>query len=222
VPVLPMFPLGTVLLPSAILPLHVFEDRYRALVQHCLDGDQRFGVVLIERGSEVGGGDARTDVGTIAQIIEAARFDDGRYALAAVGTERIRVHRWLDDDPYPRAEVSVLEDPVFEETDPDDSLDDALGALTSRLRRLLARYAELGESVPPATSELSEDPVLASYQAAVLAPLGPADKQRLLAAVSPAVRIATLAELIDEALGTLDGLQQLDQPPDDGYDPLEG
>ncbi len=216
--VLPMFPLGTVLLPSAVLPLHVFEDRYRALVQHCLDGDQRFGVVLIERGSEVGGGDVRTDIGTIAQIIEAARFEDGRYALAAVGTERIRIDQWLDDDPYPRAEVTVFEDPPFERTGPDDSFDDALGALTSRLRRLLARYAELGESVPAATSELSDDPVLASYQAAVLAPLGPADKQRLLAADSPAVRVALLTELVDDALGMLDDLQELDAPPDDGYD----
>jgi uncharacterized protein len=205
-----MFPLGTVLLPTAVLPLHVFEDRYRALVEHCLDGDQRFGVVLIERGSEVGGGDLRTDVGTIAQIIEAARFEDGRYAIAAVGTERIRIDRWLDDDPYPRAEVTVFEDPP-----PDDGAPDALAGLTTRLRRLLARYAELGESVAPATSELSNDPVLASYEAVVLAPLGPADKQRLLAAASPDERIATLTSLVDDALETLDGLQQLDQPPED-------
>ena len=85
----------------------------------------------------------------------------------------------------------------------------------TRLRRLLARYAELGESVAPATSELSNDPVLASYEAAVLAPLGPADKQRLLAAASAGERIATLTDLIDDALETLDGLQQLDRPPED-------
>lgn len=212
-----MFPLGTVLLPTAVLPLHIFEDRYRALVEHCLEADQRFGVVLIERGSEVGGGDVRTAVGTIAQIIEAARFEDGRYAIAAVGTERFRVERWLNDDPYPRAEVTLLED-----VRSGDDVDDALAALTSRLRQLLARYTELGESVPPATSELSEDPVLASYQAAVLAPLGPADKQRLLAAPSPGARIATLTELVDEALGVLDGLQELDQPPDEEFDEPEG
>jgi Lon protease-like protein len=210
-PELPMFPLGTVLLPSAVLPLHVFEDRYRALVRHCLDGDHRFGVVLIERGSEVGGGDVRTDVGTIARIVEAARFEDGRYALAAVGTDRIRVEQWLDDDPYPRAQVELLEDSA-----PDPDIDEALEALTARLRRLLARYAELGASVAPATSELSDDPVLASYQAAALAPVGPADKQRLLAAPSPGERVATLAELVDDELRTLDELEALAEQDDPG------
>src|SRR5829696_8282280 len=107
---MPMFPLGTVLLPSVALPLHVFEARYRALVHDCLEGENRFGVVLIERGSEVGGGDVRSNVGTVAQIVEAARFDDGRYALVAVGRERIRVARWLDDQPYPRADVEVWDD----------------------------------------------------------------------------------------------------------------
>ena len=66
-----MFPLGTVLLPGAYLSLHVFEPRYRALVQACLDGTPEFGVALIERGSEVGGGDARFDVGCVARIVEA-------------------------------------------------------------------------------------------------------------------------------------------------------
>ncbi len=207
--VLPMFPLGTVLLPSAVIPLHVFEDRYRVLVRHCLDGDQRFGVVLIERGSEVGGGDIRTDVGTVAQIVEVARFDDGRYALAAVGTQRIRVEQWLDDDPYPRAEVTLLEDSA-----PDPGFGDLLASVTGRLRRLLARYAELGASVAPATSELSDDdPVLASYQAAVLAPVGPVDKQRLLAAATPEARVAILAGMIDDELRTLDELEALDPPP---------
>ncbi len=98
---LPMFPLGTVLFPHAVLPLHIFEERYRALVETCLRGDGRFGVVLIERGYEVGGGDARFGVGTIARIVEAARTPDGRYLLATVGTDRLRIQKWLDDDPFP-------------------------------------------------------------------------------------------------------------------------
>ena len=59
----PMFPLGTVLLPGGILPLHVFEDRYRELTEYCLGNQTSFGVVLIERGHEVGGGDVRASVG---------------------------------------------------------------------------------------------------------------------------------------------------------------
>ena len=66
-----MFPLGSVLLPSMVLPLHVFEPRYRALVRDVLDGDGEFGVCLISRGHEVGGDDVRTDVGTVARVHEA-------------------------------------------------------------------------------------------------------------------------------------------------------
>ena len=86
-----MFPLGAVLFPSMVLPLHVFEPRYRALTRDCLAGDRRFGVVLIERGSEVGGGDVRFSVGTAAQIVEAAELPDGRFALGTVGVQRVRV-----------------------------------------------------------------------------------------------------------------------------------
>ena len=71
---MPMFPLGTVLFPHMGLPLHVFEARYQALTRDCLDGNGEFGVVLIERGSEVGGGDTRFGVGTVALIAEAAEL----------------------------------------------------------------------------------------------------------------------------------------------------
>src|SRR5437773_454261 len=105
-----MFPLGTVVFPHAVLPLHVFEPRYRAMMRDVLAGDQEFGVVLIERGSEVGGGDVRFGVGTLAHIVQSSELSDGRFALAAVGVQRFRVERWLPDDPYPRAEIVLLEE----------------------------------------------------------------------------------------------------------------
>src|SRR6478736_9438997 len=108
--VLPMFPLGTVLFPHALLPLHVIEERYRRMTQRVLRGDGEFGVVLIERGSEVGGGDARFRIGTVAQVVRAQELPDGGYALATVGMRRIRVTRWLDDDPFPQASVVDLAD----------------------------------------------------------------------------------------------------------------
>src|SRR4051812_45485804 len=100
---LPMFPLGTVLFPYALLPLHVFEPRYRMMMRGVLRGDQEFGVVLIERGREVGGGDTRFALGTLARVVRATELDDGRYALTAVGVRRLRVDEWLADDPYPQA-----------------------------------------------------------------------------------------------------------------------
>src|SRR3954469_4555233 len=96
--VAPMFPLGIVLFPHAVLPLHVFEPRYRAMTRAVLAGDQEFGVVLIERGSEVGGGDVRFRVGTIAHVVQASELSDGRFALAVVGVSRFRVEQWLPDD----------------------------------------------------------------------------------------------------------------------------
>ena len=127
VAVMPMFPLGSVLLPGGVLPLHVFEPRYRQLVIDCLaddSGDPEFGVTLIERGWEVGGGDQRADVGVVARMVQVEALDDGRYAVVAVGTRRIRVNAWLPDDPYPLADVDDW---------PDEAPDDA--ALRRRRRR---------------------------------------------------------------------------------------
>jgi uncharacterized protein len=196
--VLPMFPLGTVLVPSAGLPLHVFEPRYRRLVQDCLAGVPEFGVVLIARGSEVGGGDARTEVGTVARIVESAELPDGRWALVAVGVRRIRVARWLPDDPYPRAEVEDWPDPP---PGPDHAglLDQAVTAL----RRALALAVEVGEEAAPATLELSDDPVLAGYQAVAVAPLGPLDRHQLLLADSPEARMTRLHDLLQDAIEVL-------------------
>jgi Lon protease-like protein len=190
-----MFPLGTVLFPTMVLPLHVFEPRYRALVDDCLAGDGEFGVVLIERGSEVGGGDVRCSVGTLARIAEVERFDDGRSALVAVGTGRIRVERWLDDDPYPRAEVSPWDDPApmtvgLEEAEP-------------LFRRTLALAAELGEAPAPLDVELADDPALATFQMAALAPLGPADRQTLLATEGADDRAGRLVEQLTDAVELL-------------------
>ncbi|MGH9002923.1 MAG: LON peptidase substrate-binding domain-containing protein [Acidimicrobiia bacterium] len=195
---LPMFPLGTVLVPSAHLPLHVFEPRYRALAQDCLAGDREFGVVLIERGSEVGGGDVRFAVGTVARIIQAVELPDGRYLIDSVGTERFRVRRWLEDAPYPRAEVEALtEAPAGP---------DAAGLraeVERRLRQVLALQVELGFPAPSATVELDADPEVAAYQAAVLSPLGPMDTQKLLEEPGAEARLRLLVGFLDDARDVL-------------------
>ena len=196
--VLAMFPLGTVLLPGGVLPLHVFEPRYRQLVIDCLaddTGDPEFGVTLIERGSEVGGGDQRAAVGVIARMVQVRAMDDGRYTLVAVGTRRFRVNAWLPDDPYPLADVDEWLDV---DTDA-DGLPERVAELTTRLADVLAVAAELGE-VPTAVDlgAVSDDPLVASYHLAALSPIGPADRYRLLCAASPAERLEMLAECLDD------------------------
>ncbi len=196
---LPMFPLGSVLFPTLVLPLHVFEDRYRALVRDVLAGDQEFGVCLIERGSEVGGGDVRSSVGTVASVQEAAELPDGRWALIAVGTRRIRVERWLDDDPYPRAEVVDLPDP-----DPTPAETELLDTVTRSVCASLDKIARLGQAATASADDLADDPVLASYQLAAISPLGPMDRQRLLSAPTVGLRLADLHELLPAAHEMLD------------------
>jgi uncharacterized protein len=192
VSLVPQFPLGTVLFPGMVLPLHVFEPRYRELTRAVLARDAEFGVPLIERGSEVGGGDVRSDVGTVARIIEAEELPDGRWGLITVGVRRYRVLRWLADDPYPQAEVE-------EWPDADAPVErDAYDAAVASLRRTLALASELGQPGLPPSAELSPDPAEGSFQLATLAPLGPLDKQALLRAETAADRIALVHRALDE------------------------
>ena len=111
---LPLFPLNSVLCPGIALPLHIFEDRYRALVRHCIDSSSPFGIVLIREGREVGtGAISFTGIGTIAEIRDAGKYDDGRYDLLVVGTRRFEIRQVLSGKrPYLVAEVDVLEEEV--------------------------------------------------------------------------------------------------------------
>ena len=217
-----MFPLGMVLLPGAVLPLHVFEPRYRQLVQDLMEGEPEFGVTLIDRGSEVGGGDHRTSIGTVARVIQAAQTPDGRFALVTVGTRRIRVASWLPDDPYPLADVEDWPD----EGEDDDSagngraaqsIDEEIADVLREVHRVRALAVELGDLAADPGAEISTEPVLASYHLSALAPLGPADRFRLLGAPGPRRRLALLRELLGDAEA---GLQfRLRGAADDGGPP---
>jgi Lon protease-like protein len=217
---MPMFPLGSPLLPGVVLPLHVFEPRYRQLVQDCLDDpDHEFGVVLIERGFEVGGGDVRCDVGTVARMLQVAELGDGRFALVTIGTRRIKVNAWVPDDPYPLADVDDWPD--------DETADSDLGERTAevghRVRRLNALAAELGGTQADAAYELSDDLLVASYHLCAVAPIGPADRQRLLCATGPSDRIELLNMVLDDVepalLFRLEHQSRADDEPHDFDEP---
>jgi Lon protease-like protein len=193
------------LFPYAMLPLHVFEPRYRMMTRHVLDGDQEFGVVLIERGSEVGGGDSRFDVATIARVVQANEMPDGGYALATVGMRRVRVQQWLTDDPYPRAEIAVLDDPPASAAD---------GVARDLVVDAFARVADLARRIDPRVGEVPEfdpDPLRASYEAAAIAPIGPLDAQRLLAVDDAGTRLTLLTALLEERLVDLQARIDFDE-----------
>lgn len=197
-----MFPLGTVLLPGQPLPLHVFEPRYLSLVQRCLASSPEFGVVLIERGSEVGGHDTRCNTGTVARITDVAQLPDGRLMVLAMGVRRVRIAAWLPDDPHPWAEVT--EWPDDEACPADQPPAPAVDVVTSQLRRVLALRSELGEPVPDATFDLVEGRADASYQLCAIAPLGALDRQALLVAPTVDDRLRSLSALLADDAAVLE------------------
>ncbi len=184
-----MFPLGSVLFPHMPVLLRVFEDRYLAMLGEILqDEPAEFGITLIERGQEVGGGEQRFGVGTVAQITQMDTAE-GSVVLVAEGERRIRVVEWLEDDPYPRATVETL---------PELEWDAELAPLRERaetvVRRALALASEVEDQQWSAAVELADDPVASLWQLAAISPLGPLDQVELLASSST----KELADLVIE------------------------
>lgn len=188
-----MFPLAAVVFPGTELPLHVFERRYQCLTHDVLVGNKEFGICLISRGSEVGGGDERVSVGTRVRIELASPLEGDRWILVTRGLERIVVRQWLDDDPYPRALVEPY--PSSAPAAPHDDLVAALGAVKS-LRRLQSELAD-GWASPCIDLSLDERADLAAWMLCAMAPLSLMDLQQLLEAPSHLGRLAQLRELCE-------------------------
>lgn len=187
----PMFPLGSVLFPHTPLPLRVFEPRYLQMVGQLLDDDDpQFGVVLIERGHETGGGDQRASVGTLARLVSVAAGADV-LQIVAVGTERFTVDAWLDDEPYPRAEVTLL---------PPLEWNDALTPLRIEAEAIVRRVLDRVEEARwDADTELSDEPLAAAWQIAAIAPLGEYDQYTLLRATTMGGLLRQVIDLTLEA-----------------------
>ncbi|WP_273733254.1 LON peptidase substrate-binding domain-containing protein [Mycolicibacterium septicum] len=192
----PMFPLEVAMLPGQELPLRIFEPRYVAMVGDCMAmSEPSFGVVLISAGREVGGGDRRCDVGALAKIVDCQEFGAGKYRLLCVMGDRIRVQRWLDDDPYPRAEIELWPD------EPDGAADAArISNVEDRMVALLDRIGE-ARGTPIRSREIVESAGVDSenhlYALATRLPMGQADRYALLAAPSEAARVEVLSEAVD-------------------------
>ncbi len=187
---LAMFPLGSVLFPGMPLQLRVFEPRYVAMVLSVLEhAEPEFGVVLIERGSEVGGGDVRFGVGTVARIVSVGQ-SGAEIVLVAKGGARFEVTRWLQDDQFPRAEVRELAALEFE-----DATASELDAAEAVVRATISRASEFVELRWPPDIELSPELARRIWQVAGIAPLNSLDQYALLRS-----RTATdlLARLVDE------------------------
>lgn len=206
-----MFPLGSVLFPYMPLRLRVFEERYLIMLSELVKAEHTsFGVVLIERGFEVGGGEHRFGVGTTADIarIEA---QDGVVGLVAQGTERLEVEAWLEDAPYPRAEVRTLPELVW-----DEALQPLRVETEQLVRRTLALASEFAELAWPPDVELAAEPVPALWQLAAIAPVTALDQVRMLRAGSAEDLLTTVAELTRDAAVAWESPWPQQEPPPQG------
>jgi len=201
---IPMFPLSAVLYPGGVLPLHVFEERYKKLSQYCIDSGSQFGIVLIERGQEVGGGDARFPVGCMAEIIQHDLMPDGRSNLLVLGTSKINIEQWHSDSPFPVASVREVHDA-------------STSGSMERAQVVLRRFSDFVESARrmgyqmPAVDEDAISVGLEAteliYRIAELLPAGPFDRQRILAAAGCEDRLTVIEDQLrglEEILVTRD------------------
>ncbi|MGH3724568.1 MAG: LON peptidase substrate-binding domain-containing protein [Mycobacterium sp.] len=200
----PMFPLQSVLLPGESLPLRIFEPRYVALVRDVMAADRTFGVVLIARGQEVGGGDVRHDVGTATRVLDCESLGADRFAVRCEGAHRVRVHKWLDDDPYPRAEIEPWPDEPDERVLTLGTLNEAQARIENLLRRVAtAQQIRLPRRWSAATGlPSSADKRL--YALASRVPMGQADRYAVLTAPSMGARVDALNEAVDTVNAMLD------------------
>ncbi len=177
---LPLFPLGTVLYPGLLLPLHVFEERYKLLVRDLIAGPEprRFGVIAIREGRETGADGIRAlyDIGCTATLRQVSEVDDGRYDLVTIGTQRFLLTSVDSSKPYLQGEVDLLTDATGDETGAAlaaRSVQDAFRGYTGAL-------AERGVT-QVSDPELPDDPILLSYLVAASMVIDLHDKQALLA-----------------------------------------
>jgi Lon protease-like protein len=210
VEVLPLFPLGTVLFPGGLLPLHVFEPRYRALVHDLLAGPEprRFGVVAIREGHEVGADSIKAlyDVGGVAVVRPVEQLPDGRYALLRAGVRRFRLLDLDHSRPYLTGQVELVDEPLGDGA--------ASDAHADRVRQAFATYRSVVDS-GAGPVELPADPTALSYAVAAGLAIGLPERQALLESPDSGERLRTEAAVLTRELALMRELQAmpLAQPP---------
>jgi Lon protease-like protein len=190
---LPLFPLNVVLFPTVLLPLRIFEERYKLMLQQCLQGDQTFGVVLIKSGREVGGPAAPHPIGTQARIVDVVPRPDGRFNLAMVGVRPFRILELLRQEPYLVGRVEFLQ---YEMGQPD-----AVASLAEPVRQAFRKHihllAALTQQQPP-DSPLDMDPEDLSYAVAGGLQVGVLQKQDLLETPTVEERMRKELKMLEE------------------------
>jgi len=204
---LPMFPLNTVVFPGMTVPLHVFEDRYRALVHHLLRVDEPaervFGTVAIREGYEIGDHGAQSvyRVGCVLQLTEVEARPDGTFDVVAVGRERLKLDHMERGGTFPTGVADVVVEPRVDV--PSEVMDRARATFTA----YRAAVAELQGD--PFSGSLPRDPDYLAWTLSALSPLPMAERQSLLEAPDAEARLVLVTRLLREELRAINVIPSL-------------
>lgn len=199
---IPLFPLpNLVLFPNIVVPLHIFEDRYRLMINSCISGDEPFGIVLLQSGAEEESDETIHRVGVTARVLEVDRLEDGRMNVLCEGESRFRVLRFTQQTPYWKGSVEFFED---EEGAGDSEI------LYEQVAELYRKAGELGGKVSGSERSevvLPDSAVELSFMISYVLDLDAHDKQQLLEMTSTAGRLRSLVTHLDATIKKLE--QQL-------------
>ena len=201
---LPLFPLPLVLFPGAVLPLHIFEPRYRQLLVDCLEGDRRFGIARLAEGLAEVELPAGT-VGCVAEILNSEALPDGRSNIMVRGAERFALVSFVSSaHPYHVCSAELVEDDFEIGAEPD--------SLAERVRDVFRRVARAARTLaddPDPVPELPEDAASLSFAVASMIDIDLDARQQLLSSRSPLERLRQLDQVLSAALGTIDDRAQV-------------
>ena len=196
---LPLFPLNTVLFPGMPLPLHIFEDRYKQMIQLCMDEDELFGVVLIQHGSESLGPLAQPHtVGCTARIVDVETLAEGRMNITTIGEQRFRILSLDYDSPYLIGEVEFY--PM--ESELPDRLTPAASRLAPKVKQYMRLLNEI-EEIDLDPDHLPEDPLELAHLGAILLQMPPENKQELLRSPSALEMLILSNQIYDREIAFL-------------------
>jgi Lon protease-like protein len=195
-----LFPLNAVLFPGAVLNLHIFESRYKQMINECLESGEGFGVALIAEGAEAGDPNVTPhEIGSIAEIVDVQALPFGRYFISTIGRERFKISQIVAREPYLIVEADVLEEDFAADED------EEIAAVTERVRGLFVEYLELvvefsGQAAP---IEIPEDAQSASFVIGDTLQIAEAVKQRLLEIDTTKQRLAAEEDFLGRLLPQL-------------------
>jgi Lon protease-like protein len=194
-----LFPLNSVLFPGAVLNLHIFEPRYKQMINECLESGEGFGVALIAEGGEAGDPNVLPhDVGSIAEILDVQPLPFGRYFISTVGRKRFRIREVISREPYLVADVDVIDEP---DVPSDREVDELLPAVRQRFEEYIAMLVEF--SGQESHISVPEDPQGASYLIGDMLQVAERVKQRLLEITDAKARLRAEYDFLERLLPQL-------------------